>query len=85
MIGTSHVGVLETVEGLQSPCDMYLEEATIQRLVPVVTANSVAQRTAPYKTVLTHGFVVDGEGHKCQNHLATESPLKIINITVPIF
>ena len=64
--GVSHAAVLETRANLRSPSDMYLEGSDQHRgwfhsslLESVGTRNR-----APYKTVLTHGFVVDGEGKK---------------------
>lgn len=64
--GVSHAAVLETRKDLSSPCDMYLEGSDQHRgwfhsslLESVGTRNR-----APYKSVLTHGFVVDGEGKK---------------------
>jgi isoleucyl-tRNA synthetase len=64
--GVSHAAVLETRKDLSSPCDMYLEGSDQHRgwfhsslLESVGTRNR-----APYRSVLTHGFVVDGEGKK---------------------
>ncbi len=64
--GVSHAAVLETRPYLSSPCDMYLEGSDQHRgwfhsslLESVGTRNR-----APYRSVLTHGFVVDGEGKK---------------------
>ncbi len=64
--GSSHFAVLEGKEGLKWPADMYLEGADQYRgwfqssLLTAVGARGKAE--APYKTVLTHGWVVDGEG-----------------------
>ena len=67
--GVSSFAVLESknFEGLDSlPADMYLEGSDQHRgwfqtsLIPAVAL----RERAPYKTVLTHGFVVDGEGKK---------------------
>jgi isoleucyl-tRNA synthetase len=64
--GVSHAAVLETRPNLRSPSDMYLEGSDQHRgwfhsslLESVGTRNR-----APYESVLTHGFVVDGEGKK---------------------
>jgi isoleucyl-tRNA synthetase len=64
--GVSHAAVLEHRDNLFSPCDMYLEGNDQHRgwfhsslLESVGTRNR-----APYRNVLTHGFVVDGEGKK---------------------
>ena len=64
--GVSHAAVLEARDYLRRPADMYLEGSDQHRgwfhsslLTCVGTENM-----APYKSVLTHGFVVDGEGKK---------------------
>lgn len=64
--GSSHAAVLETHPLLESPCDMYLEGSDQHRgwfqsslLISVGTRGR-----APYTSVLTHGFVVDGKGEK---------------------
>jgi isoleucyl-tRNA synthetase len=64
--GCSHAAVLETRPELRWPADMYLEGSDQHRgwfhsslLEAVGTRNR-----APYQSVLTHGFVVDGEGRK---------------------
>ena len=64
--GSSHFAVLEDGENVTWPSDLYLEGADQYRgwfqssLLTAVGARGEAQ--APYKTVLTHGWVVDGEG-----------------------
>jgi len=64
--GVSHAAVLERWPGLSSPADMYLEGNDQHRgwfhssLLECVGTRG----RAPYKSVLTHGFVVDGEGKK---------------------
>lgn len=69
--GSSHVAVLETTEGLRWPADMYLEGSDQHRgWFQSSLLTSVATRgTAPYKTVLTHGYVVDGQGRKMSKSL----------------
>ncbi|VBB06181.1 isoleucine-trna ligase [Lucifera butyrica] len=64
--GSSHAAVLEQRENLTWPADMYLEGSDQHRgWFQSSLLTSVATRgKAPYKTVLTHGFVVDGEGRK---------------------
>ncbi len=64
--GVSHAAVLEKRPELTSPCDMYLEGSDQHRgWFHSSLLESIGTRgRAPYKTVLTHGFVVDGEGKK---------------------
>ena len=64
--GSSHASVLEQREGLSSPADLYLEGSDQHRgWFQSSLLTSVATRgRAPYKAVLTHGFVVDGDGRK---------------------
>jgi isoleucyl-tRNA synthetase len=64
--GVSHAAVLEKWSSLRSPADMYLEGSDQHRgWFHSSLLESVGTRDrAPYKTVLTHGFVVDGEGKK---------------------
>ncbi|CVK19879.1 isoleucine--tRNA ligase [Sporomusa sphaeroides] len=64
--GSSHAAVLEQREELQWPADLYLEGSDQHRgWFQSSLLTSVATRgAAPYKGVLTHGFVVDGEGRK---------------------
>ena len=64
--GVSHAAVLEKRADLSSPCDMYLEGSDQHRgWFHSSLLESVGTRgRAPYKSVLTHGFVVDGEGKK---------------------
>jgi isoleucyl-tRNA synthetase len=64
--GCSHAAVLETRPELRWPAEMYLEGSDQHRgwfhsslLEAVGTRDQ-----APYRAVLTHGFVVDGEGRK---------------------
>jgi len=64
--GVSHAAVLETREGLSWPADLYLEGSDQHRgwfhssLLEALGTG----RSAPYRAVLTHGFVVDGSGKK---------------------
>ncbi len=69
--GSSHAAVLETRPDLRWPADLYLEGSDQHRgwfQSSLLTA--VATRgKAPYNAVLTHGFVVDGEGRKMSKSL----------------
>ncbi len=64
--GVSHAAVLLTTEGLTHPADLYLEGSDQHRgwFHSSLLAALAAGREAPYRAVLTHGFVVDGEGRK---------------------
>jgi isoleucyl-tRNA synthetase len=64
--GTSHAAVLEQRAELRSPADLYLEGSDQHRgWFQSSLLTSVGSRgRAPYKGVLTHGYVVDGQGKK---------------------
>ena len=64
--GVSHAAVCETYDALRSPADLYLEGSDQHRgWFQSSLLTSVGTRgTAPYKGVLTHGYVVDGKGKK---------------------
>jgi isoleucyl-tRNA synthetase len=64
--GVSHAAVLEEREGLSRPADLYLEGSDQHRGWFHSSLLTGVGRTgsAPYKSVLTHGFVVDEKGHK---------------------
>jgi len=64
--GVSHAAVLETRDYLRSPSDMYLEGSDQHRgwFHSSLLESVGTRQRAPYKSVLTHGFVVDGEGKK---------------------
>ena len=64
--GVSHAAVLEDRDYLEKPADMYLEGSDQHRGWFHSSLLTAVGRTgkAPYKSVLTHGFVVDEKGHK---------------------
>ncbi len=64
--GVSYAAVLENEERITDPADLYLEGSDQHRgWFHTALLTSVATRDrAPYRRVLTHGFVVDGEGRK---------------------
>ena len=64
--GASHSSVLEVYDELYKPADMYLEGSDQHRgwfQTSLLTAVG-ADGEAPYKSLLTHGFVNDGKGMK---------------------
>ncbi len=83
--GVSHAAVLEnpdTWKDLRSPADMYLEGSDQHRgWFHSSLLESVGTRErAPYKTVLTHGFVVDGEGKKMSKSMGNfVDPQKMVD------
>ncbi len=64
--GISHAAVLDEREGLSRPADLYLEGSDQHRGWFHSSLLTGVGRTgnAPYKAVLTHGFVVDEKGRK---------------------
>lgn len=64
--GVSHSAVLEQREELHSPADLYLEGSDQHRgwFHSSLLASVGTRGVAPYKRVLTHGFVVDKKGKK---------------------
>ena len=64
--GTSHAAVLEQRAELRSPADLYLEGSDQHRgwFQSSLLTSVGARGRAPYKGVLTHGYVVDGQGKK---------------------
>ena len=64
--GTTHASVLKKREDLSYPADLYLEGSDQHRgwfQSSLLTGCAIDGR-APYESLLTHGFVVDGSGHK---------------------
>ncbi len=79
--GASYAAVLERRPYLRAPADLYLEGSDQHRgwfhssLLECVGTRG----TAPYRSVLTHGFVVDGQGYKMSKSLGNViAPGKII-------
>ncbi len=69
--GSSHAAVLETNKDLHWPADLYLEGSDQHRgWFQSSLLTSVATRgKAPYKKVLTHGYVIDEEKRKMSKSL----------------
>ncbi len=76
--GVTHACVLRQRPELQFPADIYLEGSDQHRgwfqssLLTAIAIDGVA----PYKTVLTHGFTVDSDGHKMSKSLGNILPAK---------
>ncbi len=64
--GVSHAAVLKRFDGLRWPADLYLEGSDQHRgwFHSSLLAGVSTEGRAPYRAVLTHGFVVDGSGRK---------------------
>ena len=80
--GSSHMGVCKLRPELQWPADMYLEGSDQHRgwfQSSLLTSVAVTGH-APYKAVLTHGYVLDGEGRKMSKSLGnTVVPQDVIS------
>ncbi|MBZ0105333.1 MAG: isoleucine--tRNA ligase [Sulfuricella denitrificans] len=64
--GASHACVLKRRDYLAHPADLYLEGSDQHRgwFQSSLLTGCTTDGHAPYKALLTHGFVVDGHGHK---------------------
>lgn len=79
--GSSFAAVIESNPDIKGDIDLYLEGSDQHRgWFNSSLSISVATRgKAPYKSVLTHGFLVDEKGHKQSKSLGnTVDPLKVI-------
>ncbi len=80
--GVSYAAVLEARDELAAPADLYLEGSDQHRgwFQSSLLAAVGTRGHAPYKGVLTHGFVVDGQGKKMSksigNVIAPETIIK---------
>jgi isoleucyl-tRNA synthetase len=80
--GSSHEAVLRQREELTFPADMYLEGSDQYRgwFNSSITTSVAINGVAPYKSVLSQGFTLDGEGLKMSKSLGnTIAPEKVIN------
>lgn len=64
--GSSHVAVMDRHPELSAPADLYLEATDQHRgwFQSSLMLSVAARGGAPYKSVMTHGFVVDTSGKK---------------------
>jgi isoleucyl-tRNA synthetase len=64
--GSTHACVLKRRDYLAHPADLYLEGSDQHRgwFQSSLLTGCATDGRAPYKALLTHGFVVDGNGHK---------------------
>lgn len=64
--GTTHTTVVKADEQLKFPVDLYLEGSDQHRgwFQSSLLTGCAMDGRAPYDALLTHGFVVDGNGHK---------------------
>ncbi|MFA5516501.1 MAG: isoleucine--tRNA ligase [Desulfuromonadales bacterium] len=86
--GVSHAAVCERRDYLNAPAELYLEGSDQHRgwfhssLLAAVGTRGIA----PYKSVLTHGFVVDGAGKKMSkstgNVIAPEEVIKKYGVEI---
>ncbi len=80
--GSTHAFVCEDREELQSPADLYLEGSDQHRgwFHSSLLESAGTRGHAPYKAVLTHGFVLDDKGYKMSKSLGNVvDPLKLMD------
>ncbi|MDX8379495.1 MAG: isoleucine--tRNA ligase [Gallionella sp.] len=80
--GVTHTAVLQQRAELHSPADLYLEGSDQHRgwFQSSLLTRCAIHGAAPFKSLLTHGFVVDGKGHKMSKSLGNViAPQKIFD------
>ncbi len=80
--GVSHAAVCGERDYLREPADLYLEGADQYRgwFQSSLLTSVATKGVAPYKTVVTHGWVVDGEGKKMSKSIGnTINPDDIVS------
>ncbi len=80
--GVTHYAVLEQRAGLRFPADLYLEGSDQHRgwFQSSLKTSMAMNGVPPYKTVLTHGFVVDAKGLKMSKSIGNViPPQKVMN------
>lgn len=75
--GTSHRAVLQKRDNLKWPADLYLEGSDQHRgwFQSSLWTGVIADRAAPYKNLLTHGFIVKEDGTKLSKSDGAARPL----------
>ena len=79
--GSTHSFVLEDRDDLDSPADLYLEGSDQHRgwFHSSLLQSCATRARAPYKAVLTHGFVLDEQGRKMSKSLGNVvTPQKVM-------
>ena len=79
--GSSWAGVVSDRPELRYPADVYLEGSDQHRgwFQSSLLTSVAARGQAPYKTVITHGFVLDEKGYKMSKSLGNVvSPMEVI-------
>jgi isoleucyl-tRNA synthetase len=80
--GSTHSFVLEDRADLSSPADLYLEGSDQHRgwFHSSLLQSCATRNRAPYKAVLTHGFVLDEQGRKMSKSLGNVvTPQKVMD------
>ena len=80
--GSTHAFVLENRDELHSPADLYLEGSDQHRgwFHSSLLQSCATRGRAPYKGVLTHGFVLDEQGRKMSKSLGNVvTPQKVMD------
>ena len=80
--GVSHACVLARRDNLHRPADLYLEGSDQHRgwFQSSLITSIASTGEAPYKSVLTHGFVVDAAGKKMSKSVGNVvAPQKVVN------
>ena len=79
--GSTHAFVMEDRDDLSSPADLYLEGSDQHRgwFHSSLLQSCATRQRAPYKAVLTHGFVLDEQGRKMSKSLGNVvTPQKVM-------
>jgi isoleucyl-tRNA synthetase len=79
--GVSHTSVLEARPELRRPAELYLEGSDQHRgwFQSSLLTSVGAYGEPPFRSVLTHGFIVDGDGRKMSKSLGnTVSPIDVV-------